>query len=156
MANQSNQYPNSGTLFVRDKRSPKAADYGGDFTLDGEVLDYVLRSAERGQPVKLEISGWKRQGRNNTTFISLKLDTPYAERSNNQSRQQPAQQRTMTSRGEYPSSNYGGGKQTNGYATQTRGSEANQRFRQELNDDIPDNFGGSRQQGRPQKNGWDE
>ena len=143
-----NQYPNSGSLFVRDKRSPKAADYGGDFTLDNEVLDYVLRQAERGQPVKLEISGWKRMGRNNTTFISVKIDTPYAERQQNGGARQPqrggyqqqpqrqqsygqqrggGEQGYMTSQGRFPSQQ----------GTQHRGSPQNQQMRQDLNDDIP-------------------
>lgn len=73
-------YPNSGTLFARDKRSGKAPDYGGDFTISDDVLDYVIRKRERGETVKLELSGWKRQGRNNTVFISLSIQTPYTER----------------------------------------------------------------------------
>lgn len=157
-------YDNSsgGAMFVRQKKHPKAADYGGDFTLTGDVLDYVLREAERGNPVKLEISGWKRQGRGNTTFISVNVQTPYSERGGGQQQnfrqgrgsynegdgsgryREPAPERSIqTSRGQYqrqgeryPSRDHEQGRQE-GRQSYAR----NERFRQELNDDIPD-FGG--------------
>lgn len=145
-------FGSGGAMFVRQKKSPKAADYSGDFTLEGDVLDYVLREAERGNPVKLEIAGWKRQGRNNSVFISLNVQTPYSERGGQQPQQGFKQGRGSynqgdgsgryreqipTSRGQYqrdyPQQGQGQGRQ--GYAR-------NERFRQELNDDIPD-FGGN-------------
>lgn len=79
-------FQNGGALFHRQKKSPKAADYGGDFTLEGEVLDYVLRCVERNEQVKLDISGWQRQGRNNTNFISLSIEKPYALRQQGEQR----------------------------------------------------------------------
>jgi hypothetical protein len=120
-----------GALFVRDKngRSAMAPDWGGDVTLEGDVLDYVLRKAQSGGEVKLELSAWKRQGRNNTTFISLAVQTPYAER-----QQQEAPQRRMApQRNEYADRNEGFQTSRGRYPPADQG-----RQRQELNDDIPD------------------
>lgn len=77
-------YENSGALFTREKKTPNAPDWGGDLEINGEVLDYILRCAERGEPVKIEISGWMKSGRNNSRFISLNGKIPYAARSQNQ------------------------------------------------------------------------
>lgn len=161
-------YDNSGALFTREKKSPNAPDWGGDLEINGEVLDYILRCAERGEPVKIELSGWMKSGRNNTRFISINGKIPYAVRSQNQpygnaqpfvpgqaarqivnpqqrnasfggqqrppapQHQQPQggisqrAQQHMTSRGAYPAT----------------GSQQHTQFRRELNDQIPDNFGG--------------
>ena len=73
-------YPNTGAMFAREKKSEKAADMGGDFTLEGDVLDYVIRCAERGEPVKLEIAGWKRRTRQGGQMLSVKIQTPYEQR----------------------------------------------------------------------------
>lgn len=132
-----NQYPNSGTLFTRDKKNPKAADYGGDMTIDAEVLQYLLAKARNGEEVKLELSGWRRQGRNNTNFISLKVDIPYSERQNRTGQGQGVQggrqysrpypderPPIQTSRGQYDRGGFEQGRQQ-------------AQFRQELNDEIP-------------------
>lgn len=158
-----NNYPNSGTLFVRQKKGPKAPDYGGDFTLDGDVLDYIIRKAERGEPVKLDISGWKRMGRNNTTFVSINIQTPYSERSGNDGQRATPSGRTgyqnqsrgyqrepiQTSRGQYqrqgdmiddPRQAQGRGGYDD-HRQQGRGGYVdrgrNQNFHDELNDDLP-------------------
>lgn len=79
-----NNYPNSGALFYDDdKRSDKAPDFKGNFTLDNEVLDYIVRCVRANKPVKLEAAGWRRQGRDKR-FISLKIDVPYQDRADNQ------------------------------------------------------------------------
>jgi hypothetical protein len=148
-------YPNSGSMFVRDKKSEKAADYGGDFTIDAEVLDYVIKQYERGLPVKLELSAWSRQGRNNTKFLSLKVDTPWSERQQNSGTRQQAQGFNK------PNANQMAGRQpqqreqiqtTRGTINTSRpGTQANREFRQDLNDDIP--FGNAPQTGG---NPWDD
>lgn len=74
------RYPNSGAMFAREKRSEKAADFGGQFTLDDDILDYIVRKAERGEPVELEISGWKRRSTNGGTLLGLKIELPWKER----------------------------------------------------------------------------
>lgn len=139
-----NQYPNSGALFQRPKRTPKAPDFGGDITVDAEVLDFVLAQVKAGQPVKLEINGWKRQGKNDSNFISLTVAIPYDVRKGSApqqgagrqySRPYPDQSNAIqTSRGQYDRT---GGQRSD--------------FRKELNDDIPD-FGASPRRGG---NAWD-
>ena len=69
-------YPNSGALFQRDKRGPSSPDMGGDFTIDAEVLDYVMKCANAGEQVKLEISTWRKQGRSGD-FQSITVNIPY-------------------------------------------------------------------------------
>lgn len=78
MANK--DYPNSGAMFARQKRSERAADFSGQFTLDGDVLDYILRCAERGDKVELDISGWKRHTTNSGQMLGLKIELPLAVR----------------------------------------------------------------------------
>ena len=90
--NDQKTYPNSGALFARQKRSQNSADVGGDFTIDGDVLDYIVREARKGS-VKLEISGWRKMGRNNQPWTSIKVAIPYALRENLPDRQQPNYQR---------------------------------------------------------------
>ncbi len=142
-----NSFGSGGALFVRDKKSPNAADYGGDVTLEGEVLDYILREAENGNPVKIEFGGWKRQGRNNTTFISLSANIPYSVR---QGQSQPAPQRRtnesfQTSRGTYPSRSSEGFNQQQARPQRQELNEGlgrnatRQRQPNPLDDDIPFN-----------------
>ena len=93
---------NSGALFPRQKKSQNSPDMGGDFTLDGAVLDYVLKQAQRG-PVKLDVSAWRKMGRNNTAFTSIKIDIPWSVRKESMpDRQQPNYQRASIG-GEYRS-----------------------------------------------------
>lgn len=91
--NNQNKYPNSGALFARQKRTPNSADVGGDFTIDGDVLEYILREARKGS-VKLEISGWRKMGRSNEPFTSIKVAIPWKDRQGQMpDRQQPNYQR---------------------------------------------------------------
>jgi hypothetical protein len=117
-SNKNKTYPNSGAMFARQKKSDSASDFGGDFTLDDDVLDYVVSCAERGQPVKLEISAWKRRTQDGGSFLSLALQTPYETRGG---------QRQQQGRG-----GYGGGQQRGGYSGgQQRGG------RPQFRDDPP-------------------
>ncbi len=69
-------FPNSGALHRRDKRSPNTPDYGGQFTIDDDVLDYVMKRAESGEKVELDMSVWQKQG-NNGPFYSIKVSLPW-------------------------------------------------------------------------------
>jgi hypothetical protein len=72
------RFPNSGTIFPsKNRRSENSPDFYGDFVISDDVLDYVIREAERGRDVKLELSGWSRMSRNNLNFTSLKVNIPY-------------------------------------------------------------------------------
>lgn len=78
---QQGDFPNSGTMHLREKKSPRAADMGGDFVIEADVLEYILQQANGGaRQVKLEVSAWRRMGRNNNQFWSLKIQTPWSER----------------------------------------------------------------------------
>lgn len=160
-------YGSGGALFTNtNKKSPKASDYRGDVTLEGELLDYIMREAERGNPVKIELSGWKRQGRGGSTFISLSAQTPYSERGGQQQQPQfrqgrgsynegdgsgryrdpvPNREPIQTSRGQYTrqqeESRYPQRQPQQGQGRQSYAR--NERFQQELNDEIPD-FGVNR------------
>lgn len=95
--NSYNPKMNGGALFSRQKKSQNSPDMGGDFTLDGEVLDYVMKMAERGQPVKLELSVWRKMSRANQTYLDLKVSIPYAVRKDQQPQHVPSK---------YPQRNY--------------------------------------------------
>lgn len=79
--NQPNQprqeFPNSGALFGRDKTSDKSPDLGGNFSIDNEVLDYVVACMERGEKVALEISAWRKQSRSGNNYMSITVNIPY-------------------------------------------------------------------------------
>lgn len=70
------KYVNSGALFRREKRTPNTPDMGGDITIGGDVLQYVLDNARSGA-VKLEVSANSRMGRNGQSFTSLRVNIPY-------------------------------------------------------------------------------
>lgn len=73
--NQQN-FGSGGAMFPRQKKNPKGPDVGGDFILTGEELQYVLDQARTGS-VKLEVNGWRRMGRNNSAFTSIRVNIPY-------------------------------------------------------------------------------
>jgi len=74
---------NKGSLFLRQKRSPKSPDVGGDITIGGDVLTYILDLMNKGeQMVKLELGGWRRRSRNGDDFTSLAVSIPFSERDN--------------------------------------------------------------------------
>lgn len=157
-------YGSGGALFTNtNKKSPKASDYRGDVTLEGELLDYIMREAERGNPVKIELSGWKRQGRGGSTFISLSAQTPYSERGGQQQQPQfrqgrgsynegdgsgryrdpvPNREPIQTSRGQYQRGDGRSADNRQGVYDQREDRYAAQgrqpsRLRNELNDDVP-------------------
>lgn len=136
-----NMYPNSGTLFYEEnKRNEKAPDFKGTFTLDAEVLDYVLRCARERRAVKLEASGWRRQGREKR-FISFKVSMPYMERS--EAPQQQSRNAYRDARDEPPRGQYARPSRVQ--------SRPSRNTRQEdFNDDIP--FGNPKEDKAP----WDD
>jgi hypothetical protein len=66
------QYPNSGALFTRDKKSEKSPEWGGDITMEVSLLKKLIEESD-GDGVKIRLSGWVRQG-NRGEFISIKYD----------------------------------------------------------------------------------
>lgn len=75
---QQQRFPNSGGLFpVKQKKSENSPDYFGNILIADDVLDYILREAQDGNEVQLELSGWSRISRSNTNFTSVKINIPY-------------------------------------------------------------------------------
>ena len=66
------QYPNSGALFMREKKSEKAPEWGGEITMEVSLLKKLIEESD-GDGVKIKLSGWVRQG-NRGEFISIKYD----------------------------------------------------------------------------------
>lgn len=138
------KFPNSGAMFARQKRSEKAPDFGGQFMLENEVLDYVIRCAERGDPVELEISGWKRRTTNDGVMLGLKIELPYSVRSSQQATTNPQQ-----GRGTYRSQPRQGGEpyrndpyrnerpRNQDYRIQNNRQSGNM-LRRDMNDDFPE------------------
>ena len=67
------QYPNSGALFTRDKKSEKAPEWGGEITMEVSLLKTLIEESD-GDGVKIKLSGWVRQGTNGE-FIGIKYDS---------------------------------------------------------------------------------
>jgi hypothetical protein len=60
--------PNSGSLMAsKSKKTEKSPDYWGDITLDVSKLGLPNGKG------KVRISGWKRQSKTGSTFLSLQL-----------------------------------------------------------------------------------
>ena len=121
MSQEFKSFPNSGSMHVRQKRSDKAPDMGGDFTIENEVLAYIVQMAQQGaRSVSLEISGWNRMGRNNQHFMSISVNTPYEVRGGvrGQGRGAGGQSSGFQSRQQnnYPPRNTGGGRPPRGSA----------------------------------------
>lgn len=120
------EFPNSGALFpAKQKNSPNSPDMNGNFTLDGDVLAYVLDLAQRGQKVELEVKGWHRTSRSNANYISLSMDIPWQIRKP----QQPNAFRHNTSnqqdfREAPPAGSFRGGPQQQGTYGQQTGPQA--------------------------------
>lgn len=67
------EYPNSGAIFPRQKRTDKAPDWGGEIVMEASLLKELIQQSE-GDGVTIRISGWVRQG-SRGEFISLKYDS---------------------------------------------------------------------------------
>ena len=67
------EYPNSGALFPRQKRTEKAPEWGGEITMEKSLIKQLMDESE-GLGVTIKISGWVRQG-SRGEFISLKYDS---------------------------------------------------------------------------------
>ncbi len=70
------EFPNSGAMFNRQKRSPASPDMTGQFTLNDDVLSYVMQQAQAGLPVELEVKGWHKASQKGP-FVSLSVDIPF-------------------------------------------------------------------------------
>lgn len=181
--------PNSGTLNRRDK----GVDWNGKFTVEGDLLAYIMDCARRGTKIEIEIAGWDKTGPRGD-FISIVANVPYELRkeqggqpaaSTNRyaapvrepargeagptSRYSPQRQieeapayrpvrggiaeqamgrPIQTTRGPYPT----GGQR----AVTHPGRQENIQFRQELDDDFPENFPGDSPSRAPTKgNPWE-
>jgi len=115
-----NSKGSGGALFTRNKGSEKAPDMGGDITIEGDELDYMIRCAEQGKPVKLDVSAWKKRTRDGGAMLSLSVQIPYDVRS--QGSQQRQSRDIQTTRGTYrsgrdngPSDNRDGYERREGY-----------------------------------------
>lgn len=72
------RFPNSGALFpTREKRTQNSPDLYGSVLIADEVLDYILREAQGGNEVLLELSAWMKISRDNTSITSIKINIPY-------------------------------------------------------------------------------
>jgi hypothetical protein len=71
-------YPPGGVLFHQDKkRSPKAPDYTGNLEISRETLNHLIAMAKKDEPLKMQLSGWRKRSKNGGTFLSLVAAKPY-------------------------------------------------------------------------------
>jgi hypothetical protein len=67
------EYTNTGALFTNSyKKSEKQPDFKGNITLERSLLKQLL-SESNDENIKINLSGWNRQGRNGD-FVSLAYD----------------------------------------------------------------------------------
>lgn len=145
---------NRGGLFPRQKKTNKSPDMGGDLIIGGDLLDYILKKAERGEEVKIELSAWRKPMKNGAAFLSLQAATPYAERQQgNGAFQRQEYNQREPQRGDYRQDRYPQRderqqfqQRDNGYAQQRGGRQqrlpmTDEEFKRgdagDLNDELP-------------------
>jgi hypothetical protein len=67
------EYPNSGALFPRQKRTDKAPEWGGEIIMEKSLIKQLMQESE-GDGLLIKIIGWVRDG-SLGEFISLKYDS---------------------------------------------------------------------------------
>lgn len=79
------QYEDGGALFPnKNKRNDKQPDYDGKITIDRDTAAYIFEQIKGGNAnPTIKLAGWRRMGRNNTTFVSLKADIPWQDHPDN-------------------------------------------------------------------------
>ena len=75
-------FPPSGRLFSNNKKtSPKAPDVTGKLEISKELLDYLVKCSNKGQPIAMDLAGWRKQSRSTSgSWYSLAASLPYAAR----------------------------------------------------------------------------
>ena len=73
-----NRYPPGGVLFQnRRKMQQNHPDMTGTLEISGELLSELVRSADSGQPIKMDLSAWTKVDKNGNKFLSLTAKKPY-------------------------------------------------------------------------------
>ncbi len=68
---------NRGAMFARQKYKETSPDQGGDITLGGDVLDYIVDQYRQGnQEINVSIIGYRQISKNNKPYTSLALTIP--------------------------------------------------------------------------------
>ena len=120
---QFEEKPNRGAMFTREKRTQNSPDFGGDFSLDADVLAHVVECAKRGEPVKLRVSAWRKQTQNRGPMLTMEISVPTEQGA------QPPQR--SGGAGTYRSGNGGG----NSYGSARGGGERYEQPRQQSFDE---------------------
>lgn len=77
--------PKGGVLFNIEpsKRRPRGPEYEGKLAIEGDVATYIYEKLRQNETPEIRLAGWRRQGRNNTSFLSLTPDIPWADHPDN-------------------------------------------------------------------------
>lgn len=71
------QRPNSGTLFVNEKKSaPNQPDLRGSVHVDKVLLENLINKS-KGNLVEIALSGWNKTSAKGNAFISVAASEPY-------------------------------------------------------------------------------
>lgn len=74
------EYPNSGALWrSKDRPSEKHPYMHGKLELGADVIKY-LASLPAGKDAEIEMSAWNKKTQKGDTFLSIRVQIPYAER----------------------------------------------------------------------------
>ena len=76
------KFPPSGRLFKNEyQNSPNAPQLKGDLEVDTAVLRHLNQMYKNGEPLKMEVAGWRKPLRDGGGFFySLKAQVPYENR----------------------------------------------------------------------------
>lgn len=67
-----NKYPNSGVLWNNKRKTSQShPDFTGSLELDADLLRQLIELARENKPIKMDLSGWKKQSQAAGTFLSI-------------------------------------------------------------------------------------
>lgn len=71
-------YPPSGALFERKQGAPQnAPDLSGPLEISKELLKELIEMANRGEPIKMDLAGYRNEHPARGTWIKLYAKKPY-------------------------------------------------------------------------------
>ena len=84
---------NRGVLFGNNRKTnPNHPDFTGNVVLSQELILHATREIAAGREPKLALSGWNKQAKSGSRFMSLSVDVPYEAKQGGQPRAaKPAQ-----------------------------------------------------------------
>ena len=78
---------NNGAIFnTKEKRTPNWPDVFGEIFMSRDLMETLLQ--QEGELIKISVSGWRKQAKTGTKYLSLSVSQPYEKKTESQ-KQEP-------------------------------------------------------------------